>query len=194
MSVASTSGMIRAKPILLVLPRQTWVQTAQTTRVLTRRGSGKAIRKVQRNAERPQTGLEMDSVHTRVKAVKHERLIVHAVIAQYPSLEGLTMAAKAVDDGVEPRRKTLPAAGCSCLRIERWPLDATFAKAVDAPKPGVVSKRVRTQGGVHFIRREAASADDVSSVWRNEWTGRRRNEIGQTECKVSVIDRVWEDP
>ena len=206
MSVASTSGMIGARRcgcrafalsaiamILLAPPRQTWAQTAQTNRVLALI-NGEEIREAQLNAGLPRTGLGMGGVNTRVKAVKHERLIVHAVIAQYPSLEGLTMAAKAVDDGVEPRRKTPPAAGCSCFCIERWSLDATFAKAVDVLKSSVVSKRVRTQGGVHIIRRDAASADDVSKVLRKEWTGRRRNEIWQTECKGFVIERVWEGP
>jgi len=154
-------------PILLVLPRQTWAQTVQTNRVLARI-NGEEIREAQLNAGLPRTGLGMGGVNTRVKAAKYERLIAHAVIAQYLAREGLAMAAKAVGDGIEPRRKTPPAAGCSCFCIERWSLDATFAKAVDVLKPSVVSKRVRTQGGVHIIRRDAATADDVSKVLRNE--------------------------
>jgi hypothetical protein len=75
--------------------------------------------------------------------------------------------------------------------IERWSLGATFARAVDSLKPGETSKLVRTQWGVHIIRREPVTEADIDGVFRKEWEARRRGEIHHAQMDTAQIEKLW---
>jgi len=100
-----------------------------STNAVIARVNDEEIREAQLNAGLPRTWLGIGGVNQRVKAAKYERLIAHAVMAQYLAREGLAVDAKAVDVEIERLRETPPTAGCSCCRyasVEQYMRDQGY--------------------------------------------------------------------